>query len=140
MGQLENELTDTQTKLETATKNLEEKEKALQNVSLDGLSICDAVNANPMHDMMSGFQILILADHWICKVLMTSVWSFWVTFNAWFFSFFTERNQFSCFFTAVVWRVFQDFYFFLPPWFKSTETHDPFLNFLLFFKVNCKLP
>lgn len=94
MGQLENELTDTQTKLETATKNLEEKEKALQNVSLDGLSICDAVNANPMHDMMSGFQILILADHWIRKVLMTSVWSFWVTFNAWFFSFFTERNQF----------------------------------------------
>ena len=63
MGQLENELTDTQTKLETATKNLEEKEKALQNVSLDGLSICDAVNANPMHGMMSGFQILILADH-----------------------------------------------------------------------------
>ena len=32
MGQLENELSDTQTKLETATKNLEEKEKALQNV------------------------------------------------------------------------------------------------------------
>ena len=33
MVQLENELSDTQTKLETATKNLEEKEKALQNVS-----------------------------------------------------------------------------------------------------------
>ena len=40
MGQLENELSDTQTKLETATKNLEEKEKALQNVSFvfDGIS------------------------------------------------------------------------------------------------------
>ena len=33
MQQLENELVQTQTNLETATKNLEEKEKALQNVS-----------------------------------------------------------------------------------------------------------
>ena len=33
MQQLENELTQTQTNLETATHNLEEKEKALQNVS-----------------------------------------------------------------------------------------------------------
>ena len=33
MQQLENELAHTQTNLETATKNLEDKEKALQNVS-----------------------------------------------------------------------------------------------------------
>ena len=33
MQQLENELAQTQTNLETATHNLEEKEKALQNVS-----------------------------------------------------------------------------------------------------------
>ncbi len=32
MQQLENELAQTQTNLETATHNLEEKEKALQNV------------------------------------------------------------------------------------------------------------
>lgn len=48
--------------------------------------------------------------------------------------------NFSCFFTAVVWRVFQDFYFFLPPWFKSTETHDPFLNFLLFLRSIASCP
>ena len=34
MQQLENELTQTQTNLETASHNLEEKEKALQNVSV----------------------------------------------------------------------------------------------------------
>ena len=33
MQQLEHELTQTQTNLDTATHNLEEKEKALQNVS-----------------------------------------------------------------------------------------------------------
>ena len=33
MVQLENELTQTQTNLDTASVNLEEKEKALQNVS-----------------------------------------------------------------------------------------------------------
>ena len=36
MQQLENELTQTQTNLETATHNLEEKEKALQNVIRNG--------------------------------------------------------------------------------------------------------
>jgi lipid II:glycine glycyltransferase (peptidoglycan interpeptide bridge formation enzyme) len=35
MQQLENELAQTQTNLETATHKLEEKEKALQNVSAD---------------------------------------------------------------------------------------------------------
>ncbi len=34
MQQLENELAQTQTNLETATHNLEEKEKALQNVMI----------------------------------------------------------------------------------------------------------
>ena len=34
MQQLEHELTQTQTNLDQATHNLEEKEKALQNVSL----------------------------------------------------------------------------------------------------------
>ena len=48
MGQLENELSDTQTKLETATKNLEEKEKALQNVSFMASPVC--VDFAPMHD------------------------------------------------------------------------------------------
>ena len=38
MQQLENELAQTQTNLETATHNLEEKEKALQNVSF--LRLC----------------------------------------------------------------------------------------------------
>ena len=38
MQQLENELAQTQTNLETATHNLEEKEKALQNVSF--LQLC----------------------------------------------------------------------------------------------------
>ena len=38
MQQLENELTQTQNNLETATHNLEEKEKALQNVSADWLT------------------------------------------------------------------------------------------------------
>ena len=35
MQQLENELAQTQTNLETASHNLEEKEKALQNVCSD---------------------------------------------------------------------------------------------------------
>ena len=42
MQQLENELAQTQTNLETATHNLEEKEKALQNVSF--LRLCKKKN------------------------------------------------------------------------------------------------
>ena len=88
MGQLENELSDTQTKLETATKNLEEKEKALQNVSFvfDGISsVCRSFV--PMHDDVIRIPNL---DHWIHKLLI--VWSFWVP--RMIFNFFREKNGF----------------------------------------------
>ena len=57
MQQLENELAQTQTNLETATHNLEEKEKALQNVSFFCKKSCERNN--------------IISDHYTTECLET---------------------------------------------------------------------
>ena len=86
MVQLENELSDTQTKLETATKNLEEKEKALQNVSFFHP---EGVKFNPfvwfawsMHDEPSmsksnnlAIRILIIYKNRVHFQVTCSAWS-----------------------------------------------------------------
>ena len=48
MQQLENELAQTQTNLETASHNLEEKEKALQNVCSDNSETVAACAASSL--------------------------------------------------------------------------------------------
>ena len=61
MQQLENELAQTQTNLDQATTNLEEKEKALQNVSYsDFVLIFRDINPNnEPSTSISGAQLLL---------------------------------------------------------------------------------
>ena len=61
MQQLENELTQTQTNLETSTHNLEEKEKALQNVSQSsfGWFLCDLFEKKFFLDLLDCTYIIL---------------------------------------------------------------------------------